>query len=486
MSIITTPFAWLLMTFYNLTGSYGLSLILFSLVVKLILLPFQMKSKRSTMRMTRLTPRVKALEKKYEGNRAKYNEEVAKLYREEKIKPMSGCLWSLIPFPIMLALYAVIRQPLTMLMKLTAEQITQVTETLTSLGVNLSNATGAYSELPIAQAVYNNFDAVHAVVPEVQRIDFNFLGINLADFPKDHIFGLFSGDTSGGAWVIIMMFLIPLLAGFLSWASMKLSAAMSPSTAEATGGSMKIMNWIMPLFSLYIGLVMPAGMGIYWISQSVFSIIQEFFLNRHYKKVLDAEDAVRLEKERLLEEERARKREERERLRAEHKLTRDPNTSRRKRGKEERQKEAERLAKAKAAERKDKEADNPSRVGNRPYARGRAYVPDRYTNPAAVSRDLDAGEAEETPALETESTALPEAGADAAAAPETSAAEPAATPVEDAPKADEAPVEAAPAEAAEPAAEPATQVEAETAPETPATEPEADQAPATEEPSKEE
>lgn len=131
--IITYPFSWLLLTFYEWTGNYGVSVLAFALAVKLVLLPFQMKSKRSTMRTARLTPIMKDLEKKYGDNKAKYQQEVAKFYKEEKINPMSGCLWSIIPFPILIALYSVIRQPLTRLMRLTAEQVTAITERLANL-----------------------------------------------------------------------------------------------------------------------------------------------------------------------------------------------------------------------------------------------------------------------------------------------------------------------------------------------------------------
>ena len=108
---IVWPFARLMEFLYNWTQNYGVAVILFALVVNLILLPFMAKSKKSMMRTTRFQPKMKALEKKYEGNKEKYQQEIAKLYREENINPMSGCLWSLIPFPILIALYSVIRQP---------------------------------------------------------------------------------------------------------------------------------------------------------------------------------------------------------------------------------------------------------------------------------------------------------------------------------------------------------------------------------------
>ena len=104
LDAIAKPFGWLMMWLYELTGNFGLATILFSLCVTLVLLPFMAKSKKSMMRMSRLTPRMQELQRKHEGNQQKLNEEMARLYREEKVNPMSGCLWSLLPFPILLAL----------------------------------------------------------------------------------------------------------------------------------------------------------------------------------------------------------------------------------------------------------------------------------------------------------------------------------------------------------------------------------------------
>ena len=120
---ICVPFAWLVRLFYNLTNSYGVALILFTLVIKLIMLPFQMKSKKSMMRMSRVSGQMQELQKRYAKNQAKLQEEMQKLYEEEGVNPMSGCLWSLIPFPILIALYSIIRQPITHFMMLSKDEV---------------------------------------------------------------------------------------------------------------------------------------------------------------------------------------------------------------------------------------------------------------------------------------------------------------------------------------------------------------------------
>ena len=119
--MLNTIFGWPLKQFYLLTNSYGIAVMLCAVLVNLILSPFMAKSKKSMMRTTRLAPRLKALEKRYNGNQQQYQQAVAKLYKEEKINPMSGCIWTLIPFPILLALYQAIRMPLTCMMGVAAE-----------------------------------------------------------------------------------------------------------------------------------------------------------------------------------------------------------------------------------------------------------------------------------------------------------------------------------------------------------------------------
>ena len=113
---ICVPFAWVLRTFYELTGSYGWALVLFTIVVKLITLPFQMKSKKSMMRMNLFQPKIKEIQTKYANNPQKMNDEIQMLYAKEGVNPMSGCLWSFLPFPILIALYSIIRQPLSRFM----------------------------------------------------------------------------------------------------------------------------------------------------------------------------------------------------------------------------------------------------------------------------------------------------------------------------------------------------------------------------------
>ena len=160
---ISVPFAWLLRQLYTLTGSYGMALILFTLVVKLVLLPFQLKSKKSMIRMNRFQPVMKELQARYANNPTKYNEEIQKLYREEGISPMGGCLWSFLPLPIMIALYSIIRMPLSRFMMLSEEVITEIRTLATSLGYVVSTGMGGktdfYEEIHLTNFIANHTES---------------------------------------------------------------------------------------------------------------------------------------------------------------------------------------------------------------------------------------------------------------------------------------------------------------------------------------
>ena len=391
---ITKPFAWLMVKLYELTGNYGVAVILFALAVNLILTPFMAKSKKSMMRSTRLQPRIQELQKRHEGNPQKLNQEMQNLYREEGINPMSGCLWSLIPFPILIALYSVIRQPITRMMFAAQDVVTTLQDYFVASGLYTVPAKAdAYVEIKLANLAHEHWDAVvtdlAGKIDGLLDVDFGFLGLNLGSQPEWNFF-VKTDWSDVSIWLPALgLFLIPFISAALSWLSMKVSNAANPQQDAQTQASMKTMNLMMPLMSIWICFVMPAAMGIYWIANSVFGMVRDFILTKVYKRKLDEEDAERQAMRSAREKELEEKRLETERLRAEGKTEKNANTSKKKIQANEKQKQDERKAaldKAERAARRErlgiKEEEKPaSQVGNRRYARGRAYVADRFTNP---------------------------------------------------------------------------------------------------------
>ena len=366
--LITAPFAWIMRVLYSLTGSYGITLILFTVIVKLVMLPFQLKSKKSMVRMGRLGDKQKELEKKYGNNKQKYNEELTKLYEEAGVNPMSGCLWSMLPLFILIPLYNIIRQPITHFMRLSADALETIIGKVTAMGmdmstiVQISNKTGEivmkdgytqlqpYGQIGLTRFISDNWSAFEGQFDGLMNIDFNFIGLDLTINPT----AAFSGFVFD--WFHIGLILIPIVSGALSFAQSKISAS---SNGQQANGQMKTMLYMTPLMSVYIGFIMPASLGVYWIANSVLMIVQDATLGKYFDKKIRAE-----------EDEREAKREAARQLRMEEA----------KRHAEEEKKNPQKKEKKQPVEKK--KVANPTneagRVGERPYARGRSYVENRY------------------------------------------------------------------------------------------------------------
>ena len=375
---ICIPFAWLLRALYELTSSYGWALVLFTVVIKLIMLPFQMKSKKSMMRMSRFQPMIKEIQTRYKNNQVKMNEELQRLYAEEGVNPMSGCLWSFLPFPILIALYSIIRQPITRFMMLTTTAMQGVIDAVSAAGFDLAAIAmtandGAvtvkdgltqlqpYGQITLVKAAQE----LGVALPEGWiHMDFSFLGMDLTMIPSDVI-----GQIGTGGWAVIGVLLIPIVSGALSFWQSKVSMAGNPSAEDPndpTARSSRMMMWMMPIMSLWIGFTLPASLGVYWIANSVLMLVQEKVLNKYFKKSMAAEDEAR-EKARM--EDRLRRMEEARVAQQQREAE--------KKSLKEKQKAAQ-AAKAAKAEKAKKATTENGRIGDRPYARGRSFNADHY------------------------------------------------------------------------------------------------------------
>ena len=225
------------------------------------------------------------------------------------------------------------------------------------------------------------------IVEGVKNLNLTFLGIDLGQTPNWKVWTLAGWSQIGG-------FLMPLISGGLNYLSMFISQKMNNTVIRNDNGEAdeaaaksaqtgKTMTMLMPLMSVVFGFMYPLGLSIYWIAQSVFGIVQDYFLTKHYRKIYDAEDEVKRQKA----AERAAEEAEKERIRAAKRAANPDgiteNTSKKKqqlREKQEREAAAKRFEEKKLAEQGVQTEDSAASGGevNRPYARGRAYQADRY------------------------------------------------------------------------------------------------------------
>ena len=402
--LIRVPFGYLLDWLYTFTNNYGLSLILFSLIVKLVLLPMSVKSKKSMLKMSRLSPQVKALEAKYGDDKQKYQMAVQQMYKEEGVSMGGGCLWSFIPLIILLPLYYVIREPITYMMHNTQSVSAAIVAFIQASGENLGK-NAYYAQLAAAGHVGDYMEALKSLAvtanAHLQAMNFQFLGIDLAGIPSFRFW-----ECEG--WGEIGLFLIPVVSAGLQAASMWLSQKMNnqvatnadgeqdadaAKTANQTNATMMLM---MPLMSLWIGFSMPAAISVYWIAQAVFGAVQDYFLTVHYRKVYDEEDAVKQEIAAKRRAEEAEKERQRALRREQNPDGITDNVSKKKIRQQEKE-AAEKAARAYEARKnpvQEAEEENPlSGDPERPYSRGRAYDPSHYGRKR--SADSDAEQTEE-------------------------------------------------------------------------------------------
>ena len=399
--LIKIPFGYLLDWLYQFTTNYGLSLIIFAILIKLILLPASIKSKRSSMKMSRLSPRVQALQEKYAGDQQKQNEAIQALYKEEGVSMGGGCLWSFLPLFILFPLYAVVRQPITYMLHETAEVAAQVVAIIKE-GLPAAFSAGKnefYHEMIAAPLIPQFAEELKGIVANpstLEGLNFNFLGVNLGLVPN---FKIWKWETFD--WATIGLFLLPLVSTGIQFLSMFITQKQNNSVITNEKGlqdeemakksqanqSTQTMLYMMPLMTLWIGFTVPGALSIYWLIQGVIATVQDAILTKHFRKIYDEEDAIRqaraAEEEKLLAE--------KERIRAERRAANPDgiteNTSKKKLQKK---LQSEQEA-AKAAAKREYEAkkgivheEAPEKVtmsgiADRPYCKGRNYDPNRYS-----------------------------------------------------------------------------------------------------------
>ena len=393
--IVTVPFGFILKVLYDLTTNYGIAIILFSILVKLVLLPMNAKGKKSMMKMSRLTPDIERIKKKYPDDTNKQQQLTQELYKKEGVSTCSGCLWSFIPLLILFPLYTVIRQPIEYMLGETAENAAAIVDVIKTAAPELFGKNDFYAEMIAARHIPDFVEQIRAVLPEISEatlagVNFDFLGIDLGRQPSINFFAWEAFD-----WANIGLFLLPVL-------SMLISNKQNDSVVtnekgiqdkEAAKNSQqnqtaKTMMWMMPIMSLWIGFTVPAALSVYWLISGVLGTIADTFMTKHYRKIYDAEDAVRLKK--YMEEEAIEA--EKERVRAEKRAANPEgitaNTSKKKL--QQKQKAEEEAAKAAAAKEyavkkgilvEEEEGNKPmSGIADRPFAKGRNYDPNRYAS----------------------------------------------------------------------------------------------------------
>lgn len=399
--VIQVPFGYLMELLYRGTGNYGMALILFAVIVQLVLLPITAKSKKSMMKMSRLTPRMQDIQRRYADDPNRQNQAIQELYKEEGVSMGGGCLWSFVPMLLLIPLYTVVREPIVYMLHENLDVANQVVEVIKGINPDLFTGNTYYHQMIAAQYIPQYAEAIKAAIPGISDlalggINFGFIGIDLGAIPSINIFSA----SWVWNWAHIGSVLIALSSAGYQVVSMLIMQKQNDSLVtnkdgiqdkEAVENSQaaqtnKIMMFTMPLMMLWIGFTVPCALSLYWFVGGVVRTVEDVCLNKHYRKIYDAEDAERLKRRMEQDKIEAEKERVRAQRRAENPDGITENTSKKRLQKQQRDQEA--AAKAESAREyaakkgklpeEPKEKETLSGIADRPYCKGRAYDPNRY------------------------------------------------------------------------------------------------------------
>ena len=294
MGWLYNAFGYVLNFIYGIVRNYGVSIILLTLFIKIILLPLTLKQQKSMTKMQRIQPKLKEIQEKYKDDKDKSAQETMKLYKEYGVSPMGGCLPMLIQFPILIAFYNVIRKPVEYVLGIAGKELTALFK---EFGINAKDA-GA--QIQLAEKMHSAGEG---------GLDFNFLGLDLAEVPWDELKLIYADGKIN--WIVLTVLIIPILACVTTYLTSKISTAMNKTkneekkeetkpqrilspeqkkSAPNTGESMtKSMTYMMPLMTLFFTFTLPAAMGLYWTVSNVLSMVQTILLNSYYNKKMAVE-----------------------------------------------------------------------------------------------------------------------------------------------------------------------------------------------------
>jgi len=293
---------------YNSIGfhNFGLTIIFFTLIIKLALMPLTIKSQKSTSEMNAIQPEVKKIQEKYKNDKEKQNAEIQKLYKENNVSCMGGCLPMLFQFPILIALYSVLRRPLSLVVGKSTDALialaNRLPEDLKGLIVYTGNAPDTFekisqiNELKLIDFLSNNPSYMDGTVTSADLINLNFLGLDLGKVPQWQLWNIPKEELG----IYLPLLILPIIALIMTIISQKLMTppkkvepkkTNKPEEKNPAAGMTNAMKYMIPGMTVYFSFILPASMALYWICTYAFQIFQTLIMNSMKKKKAEEEAA---------------------------------------------------------------------------------------------------------------------------------------------------------------------------------------------------
>ncbi len=289
-------FGYVLAFLYNLVNNYGIAIILFTVLIKIILLPLSIKQQRTMKKSTELQEKMKVIQFKYKNSPEKMNQEIMNLYKTEKMSPFSGCLTAIVQLLLLLSIFYLVRSPITFMQKTNNEEKEKLNTYIQQLKDDGREISSVYPEIDLIRE-YNTIKEKNPDDETVEKlnIQMNFLGLDLSKIPQQNI-------------TDYTVYIIPILYILSSFISIRMTTAMQQKQAnnnketvidgktgeqltknedenelDAVMQTNKMMSWMMPIMSISIAFIAPLGLALYWLINNILMILERLVLN----KILD-------------------------------------------------------------------------------------------------------------------------------------------------------------------------------------------------------
>lgn len=275
-------FGYVLNLLYNLLNNYGLAIILFTILIKIILLPISIKQQRTMKKSAKLQEQMKSIQFKYKNDPEKMNQEIMSLYKSENMSPMSGCLSSIIQLILLLSIFYLVKSPLTYMRKIPTENLNNYVKQMQDEGKNVNN-------------VYPEIDIIREKGPENEevRLNMEFLGLDLSEIPQQSM-------SDYRVYIILGLYIISTFISMRLTTSMQAKAKKKKDVIELDADGKpkaddsnevdvamqtnKMMSWMMPIMSISIAFIAPLGLALYWLINNILMIIERLVLDRILKE----------------------------------------------------------------------------------------------------------------------------------------------------------------------------------------------------------
>lgn len=275
-------FGYVLNLLYNLLNNYGLAIILFTILIKIILLPISIKQQRTMKKSAKLQEQMKSIQFKYKNDPEKMNQEIMSLYKSENMSPMIGCLSSIIQLILLLSIFYLVKSPLTYMRKIPTENLNNYVKQMQDEGKNVNN-------------VYPEIDIIREKGPENEevRLNMEFLGLDLSEIPQQSM-------SDYRVYIIPGLYIISTFISMRLTTSMQAKAKKKKDVIELDADGKpkaddsnevdvamqtnKMMSWMMPIMSISIAFIAPLGLALYWLINNILMIIERLVLDRILKE----------------------------------------------------------------------------------------------------------------------------------------------------------------------------------------------------------